>query len=177
MSLISSGPPIKRLVLALLILSSSSIGTLVRGQQIAVKLIDGRNGHPIANTCLNVWVGHQQKDALAIPTDKNGVAILRLTNNGAEVNTQDRWKDCGEFGVINPVVKFESTVRINVGYVLCQLPLSDYSWLKVKDISTEQLLRRGFVTSNTCGKTTVSPAPGEVAIFVRPLNFWEKLKR
>jgi hypothetical protein len=144
---------------------------------IDVKLIDGRSGHPIANSCVNVWVGDQQRDALAIPTDKNGVAHLRLTDNNSEVNTQSRWKQCGEFGVINPVVMFEDAITINAGYVLCQPRGTDYSWLALKNFPTKQILTEGVVTPNACGKHTASPGPGQVIVFVRPLNFWEKLRQ
>lgn len=177
MSLIARSQSLPRLVHLFLSLTFSSFGTLLCAQTIEVKLIDGRNGHPIENTCVNVWVGNEQKDALAIPTDKNGIARLRLTDNDAEVNTQDRWKGCGEFGVINPVVKYEGSVSVNAGYVLCQPQATDYSWLAVKDIPTKQLVRKGVVTANTCGKPIASPRPGELVIFVRPLSFWEKLKQ
>lgn len=160
-----------------LLLNLSSIWPFLSAQTIEFKLIDGRNGHPIVNTCVNVWVGGAQKDALAIPTDKNGVARLRLTDVDAEVNTHDRWKDCGEFGVINPVVKYEDSVSVNAGYVLCQQRPADYSWLAVKNIQTKQLLGQGIVTANTCGKLTASPTPREMIIYVRPLSFWEKLKQ
>lgn len=166
-----------RLVPLVLLLTLHSFGTFLRAQTIEVKLIDGRNGHPILNTCVNVWVGSRQKDALAIPTDKNGFARLRLTDNDAEVNIQDRWKGCGEFGIINPVVKYGSSVSVNAGYVLCQRQATDYSWLAVKDYPTNELVRQGVVTDNTCGKATASPRPGELIIFVRPLSFWEKFKQ
>jgi len=161
----------------LLLLTFSSVFTLLSAQTIEVRLIDGRNGHPIANSCVNVWVGDQQKDALAIPTDKNGVARLRLTEIDAEINTQNRWKQCGEFGVINPVVRFENSVRINAGYVLCQPQGTDYSWLALKNFPTKQILAEGVVTPNACGKHTGPRGPRQVIVFVRPLSFWEKLKQ
>ena len=154
-----------------------SYATVLSAQTLAIKMMDGRNGHPVANTYVNVWVGDGRKDALAIPTDKNGIARLRLTENDAEVNTDDRWKGRGESGVINPVVKYEDFVKVNVGYVVCEPHGTDFSWLEVKHFSTQQLLRQGVVTTNTCGKATASQKPGELIIFVRPLNFWEQLKQ
>ena len=65
--------PIPIMLRLLLLLTFGSAFTL-SAQTIEVKLIDGRNGHPIANSCVNVWVGNEQKDALAIPTDNDGVA-------------------------------------------------------------------------------------------------------
>ncbi len=176
MPLIAYGRSFPRPMCVFLLLMASSIDSVVCGQTIKARLIDGRNGRPVANTCVNVWVGHQRKDALSIPTNKEGVAGFRLTDNSSEVSTGDRWKDCGEFGAINPVFKFEDSVSINAGYVLCQTERAGYSWLKVEEFSTKQLLQQGLVTANTCGTASASWTPGEVVIFVRPLNFWEKLK-
>lgn len=176
MSLRAQASPVPIMLRLLLLFTFSSAFTL-SAQTIEVKLIDGRNGHPIANSCVNVWVGNEQKDALAIPTDKDGVARLRLTDSDAEINTQNRWKQCGAFGAINPVVRFESSVTINAGYVLCQPQGTDYSWLALKNFPTKKILTEGVVTQNACGKHSASPVPGQVIIFVRPLSFWEKLKQ
>ena len=176
MSLRAHAWPVPIMVRVLLLLTFSSAFTL-SAQTIEVKLIDGRNGHAIANTCVNVWVGEHQKDALAIPTDKDGVASLRLTDIDTEISTQNRWKQCGEFGVTNPVVRFGDSITINAGYVLCQPQGTDYSWLALKKFPTKQILAEGVVTPNTCGKHTASPVPGQVFVFVRPLSFWEKLKQ
>ncbi len=124
-----------------------------------------------------MWVGNEHKDAMAIPTDKNGVARLRLTDNDAEVTTAAGWEGCGGFGVINPIVKYKPFIEVNVAYVVCEPRGTDFSWLKLKHFSTERLVREGFVTANTCGKLTASARPGALIIFVRPLNFWEKLKQ
>ncbi|HEY1528927.1 MAG TPA: hypothetical protein VGH51_22110 [Candidatus Angelobacter sp.] len=177
MSMMALPQALPRMVRLALLLTFSSAFALVSAQTIEVKLIDGRNGHPIANTCVNVWVGRQQKDALAIPTDKDGVARLQLTDVDADINTQNRWKQCGEFGVINPVVRFENSVTINAGYVLCQPQGTDYSWLALKNFPTKEILAEGVVSPNACGKHTASPVPGQVIVFVRPLSFWEKLKQ
>ncbi len=152
-------------------------GIPLSAQTLEIKLINGRDGNPIAKTCVNVWVGNERKDPLAIPTDKNGIARLRLTKNDAEVNTDHRWKDCGNFGVVSPVVKYMDFVSVNVGYVLCASHGTNFSWLEVKRFPTEQFLREGIVTQNTCGKPTASATPGELVIFVRPLSWWEKLKQ
>jgi len=56
-------------------------------QEIKIKFVDGRNGKPLGNTCVNVWVGHDRKEATAIPIDSNGIATLRLTAKDSEVDT------------------------------------------------------------------------------------------
>jgi hypothetical protein len=160
--------------LVFLVLSSS--GTLLYAQTIEIKLVNGRNGSPLPRTCVNVWVGSERKQAMAIPTDENGVAKLRLTDKDSEVDVRRDWKVCGDFGVIDPVVKYNDSIRINVSYVLCQPHTPDYSWLSLTTFSMERLIQRGIVTPNSCGKATASPKSGEVVIFARPLSFWEKLK-
>lgn len=163
------------LFLVLCVIGSS--GALLYAQTIKIKLVNGRNGNPLARTCVNIWVGNEQKKAMAIPTDENGVARVRLTDKDSEVDAGRRWRECGDFGVIDPVVKYSSSVRANAGYVLCQPHAPDYSWLALTTFSTEQLIQYGIVTPNSCGKATASLKPGEAIIFVRPLNWWEKLKQ
>ena len=160
--------------LALLVLASS--GTVLHAQTIKIKLVNGKNGRPIPNTCVNTWVGTERKDAMAIPTDKDGIAWLNLTDKDAEMNTQSQPNSCGHFGVVHPVVKYADTIRIVAGYAVCQRHAPDYSWLATMEFSTKQIVQQGIATANICGKFTASPNPGEVVIFVRPLTWWEKLK-
>ena len=79
--------------------------------------------------------------------------------------------------MINPVVKYEDFVSVNVSYVVCEPHGTDFSWLEVKKLPTREVMRRGVVTANTCGKPTATPIPGQITIFVRPLNFWERLNQ
>jgi hypothetical protein len=152
-------------------------GPSLFAQTIEIKLVNGKTGRPLANTCVNVWIGHERKDALAIPTNDQGVATVWLTMDEIALNGRDRWKDCGDFGVINPVVRYEDSIRVNASYVLCQPRRPDYSWLALSSFSTEEVLQHGIVTLNSCGKSTASPKPGEIVLYVRPLNWWERLKQ
>jgi len=72
------------LVTALLVLPAMSLSA----QTIEIKLVDGRNGHPMvgASSYVNVWVGGERKEAIAIPTNEKGAARLQLTLNPSEVN-------------------------------------------------------------------------------------------
>jgi hypothetical protein len=140
---------------AFLLLGAS--GTALHAQTIRIKLVNGRNGRAMAGTCVNVWVGNEGKSAVAIPTDNDRVASLRLTDKDAEINTQNQWKGCGDFGVVNPVVKYDRSVRTNAGYVLCQVRQPDHPWLAIQSFSIEQVLQFAVVTANVCGKATTSP--------------------
>jgi hypothetical protein len=165
-----------RIVLFLFLVLGAS-GKTLSSQTIKIKLVDGRSGRPLANTCVNAGVGTEGKEAMAIPTDEQGVARLYLTDKDAEVNTQSRTKSCGDFGVVHPVVKYADAIRIVTGYVVCQPHAPDYSWLATMEFSTKQIVQQGVVTANACGKATASPELGQLTIFVRPLSWWEKLKQ
>ena len=164
------------LLSSFMVLIANSLGTTLRAQDIRIKIVNGRNGRSIADTCLNIWVGTERVDALSIPTDKDGVAVLHLSDSDAKINTGNRWARCGAEGVINPVLKYADSIKVNAGYASCQPRTADYSWLAVRVFSTKDVLQSGVVTPNVCGKVTASPKPVEVILFVRPLSWWEKLK-
>jgi hypothetical protein len=162
-------------ILLLLVLTAS--GTILCAQIVTIKLVNGRNGHPMWNSHVNVWVGTKRKEAMVILTDKDGIARLRLTDNDDEVALHMREKYSGDNVVIDPIVKYDEKFRVNVPFVICYPHVRDYSWLAITNISTKQLLEQGIVWPNTCGKPTASPKAGELIIFVRPLSWWEKLKQ
>jgi hypothetical protein len=161
----------------LMLLVFTSSGILVCAQTVTIKLVNGRNGHPMSNSHVNVWVGTKRKEAMVIPTDKDGIARLRLTDSDDEVDLHMREKCIGDNVVIDPIVKYDENFQVNVGFVICYPNVRDYSWLATTNISTKQLLQQGIVWPNTCGKAIASPKPGELVIFVRPLSWWEKLKQ
>jgi hypothetical protein len=88
-------PVVCRLLSALI---AASFGKGAQAQSIQIKLVNGRNGRPLAGTHVNVWVGKERKWAIVIPTDKDGVASLVLTDKEGEVNfhVSLRCDRCGE---------------------------------------------------------------------------------
>lgn len=173
---VSIRPTVKRTVRWFLVVLFVSSGATVCAQTVEIKIVDGRNGRPMAHRCVNVGVT-EVDHMLAIPTDKDGVARLRLTRNPAEVNTQKHWKACGDWGVVDPVVVYGDNVGVNAGYALCEPHTQDYSWLARRVFSTAKILDEGLVTTNACGKATVPPKAGQLVMFVRPLSLWQKLKQ
>lgn len=168
---------IKNIAQIFLFIVFTSTGTLLCAQTITIKLVNGRNGRPMSNSHVNVWVGTKRKEALVIPTNKDGIAQFRLTDNDAEIDLHNHGDYHNEDVVIDPVLKFDDNLQVNVGFVVCRPNASDYSWLSTANISTKDLLQQGIVWPNTCGKAAAIPVPGELIIFVRPLNFWETLKQ
>ncbi len=159
----------------------ASCGTVLRAQTIAIKVVNGHNGRPIADKCMYVWVGNRSdpgsKPLLETQTDANGVISLRLTHEDVTTNGGGQRLACGLTGLINPVAKLGDTISIHSGYALCQPGTRDYTWLARANFSTDEVLRHGFVSENTCGKASASPKPGEIVLFVRPLTWWERLKQ
>ncbi len=153
-------------IMLLLFLLIGPSWTTLGAQTIKVKLVNGKSGHPMGNTYVNVWVGSEWKSAIPISTDKEGIAQFDLNDKGFMLINKD-----------HPILKYADTIRIEAGYVLCQPHGSDYSWLAITKFPTKQVVEQGIVTENTCGKTTASPEPGDITIFVRPLSWWEKLRQ
>jgi hypothetical protein len=56
-------------------------GMSLSAQTLEITLVDGRNGRPMvgSSSYVNVWVGRERKEAIAILTDGKGVA--RFTAN------------------------------------------------------------------------------------------------
>jgi hypothetical protein len=150
----------------------------VAAQTVEIVLVNGRNGSPVVGTSshVNVWVGSERKEAIAIPTDDKGVARLGLTTDPGEVNIPGS-KNAEPIVVEHPIVKYDEPLRINVPYALCRSDGSNYSWLRQEELSTRTVLDHGYASPNTCGKAAVSPEPGQVILFVRPLTWWEKLRQ
>jgi hypothetical protein len=162
------------LVTVLLVVSAMSVAA----QTLEIKLVDGRNGRPMVGTSayVNVWVGRERKEAIAIPTDDHGVARLQLTLNPNEENIP---LSTGHGTIVekHPVVKYDESFRINVPYVLCGAGEGSHSPVDLRNFSTKEVLDHGYASGNTCGKVTATPQPGQVILFVRPLTFLEKMKQ
>jgi hypothetical protein len=162
------------LVTVLLVVSAMSVAA----QTLEIKLVDGRNGRPMVGTSayVNVWVGRERKEAIAIPTDDHGVARLQLTLNPNEENIP---LSTGHGTIVekHPVVKYDESFRINVPYVLCGAGEGSHSPVDLRNFSSKEVLDHGYTSGNTCGKVTATPQPGQVILFVRPLTFLEKMKQ
>lgn len=161
------------LATVLLVMSAMSLAA----QTLEIRLVDGRNGRPMVGTSayVNVWVGSGRKEAIAIPTDDNGIARIQFTLNPSEVNIPI---STGHGTIVerHPVVKYDESFRINAPYVLCGAK-GNRSWLDLKNFSTKEVFDHGYTSANTCGKVAASPQPGQVVLFVRPLTFMEKMKQ
>jgi len=131
----------------LALLFFASYATALHAQTIHIELVNGKTGRPITDrSLLNVWVGHENELTLEIPTDKHGVALLRLTHNDNEINVPDcrgmhadreklrinsnkkdekefnkKYKWCTGFEADNPIVRHADSISVRT------LP-GDISW-------------------------------------------------
>jgi|SRR6185312_2526600 len=119
-------------------------GASLLAQTLEIKLVDGRNARPIvgASSYVNVWVGTERKEAIAIPADETGVARIQLTHNPGEVNIPNS-KNRGSIVVEHPVVMYADSLRINAPYALCASGGSNDSWLTSETFSTKEVLNHG----------------------------------
>ena len=154
-----------RFVLLALVATAGAIGN---AQTLRVRMLNGSSGKPIANSYVNVWVGDQRKQAVPVPIDGSGNAVLMLAGSTAGGGAQQESAHVATF-------PYAPEIKIQAGFVLCQDKQQKYSWLHITPYSTEEWIRTGIVTTNTCGKAVAKPEPGLLTIFVMPLNFWEKL--
>jgi hypothetical protein len=86
-------------------------GALLSAQMLEIRLVNGRNGRPMAGAAshVNVWVGTERKAAIVIPTDVNGVARLQLTLDFSKVNIPNPSNDSGDIVVDNPILLWSTT--------------------------------------------------------------------
>ena len=148
-------------------------GPPLRAQDIRIKVMDGRNGRIISDECVNVWVGEKTVEALLIPTNRDGIALLHLVGSDRDTNVQRSASACGGWGEVDPVVRYADIIGIATGnYVPCQAHPVDTPKLL---FSVQEVLRFGAATANACGKIEASPHPGELIFFVRPRHWWERV--
>lgn len=135
-------------------LSKAQTESVSKRVDIAVRVLDGRNGRPIPNQRVLVFVGASSEAAKShaehtdLTTDKDGVGTLTVYPN------QTQW------------------IQVWVdGRALCY-PDPNQSSFRV-----DTIMSTGIVTWNKCGGVLKEPVPGHLIIFARPAGFIEKMRR
>ena len=135
-------------------LSNAQTESVLARVNIAKQVLDGRNGKPIPNQRVLIFVGWSSEAAKShaehtdLTADKDGLGTLRVHQN--QTKWIQVWAD---------------------GRVLCY-PDPDQS-----SFSVDTIMSTGIVTPNSCSGVTKDPAPGHLIIFARPAGFMEKMKR
>jgi hypothetical protein len=161
------------------------LATLLHAQDIRIKVLNARNGKPITNECLNIWLGAIRGPSLLAPTDPNGVAVLHI-EAGKMTAVAAPQTGCDA----SPYSKFltigADTISIwGDAYIACQEygkivpgePASgDLSTKMTPSYSIKKILDAGVSAANTCGKFRAEAEPGELVFFERPRTWLEKWK-
>lgn len=151
---------------------------MLRAQDIRIRVLDGRNGHPLRD-CVSIQTSPQQRaPLLVLRTSKEGVALLRV---GDELAGTAEGRDSLACKGVPTLGKVGSVDKIGIWPdwdVDCR-PLAEGSRLppRVQFYRVDEILKFGVVSGNTCGGFEVSRKPGELVLFVRPPHWWEAIKR
>jgi len=149
-------------------------------EEIHIRTLNANNGRPISNECLNVWSGTARGAHLVAQTDKQGTAVLEVTKD--EISTKN-----GCPGWPTQASRPSGTGGLTLSgdhYLACQeygkitrgeAPVNSLTTMPAYPIA--KILESGISAGNTCGKFRAEAKPGELILFMRPLHWWERMKR
>ena len=133
-----------------------------RTKTITVKVYDGKNGHPLVPTGFQVYVDHQSTmHGDWVKQNDDGTADLTVPTETSAVALH---------------LAYDNSMEL---YVNCDADRNEFGdvWYSVPQIMT-----KGFVSANSCGKAKANEkykttaAPGELILFVRERNWKERAK-
>lgn len=161
-----------------LLLAVLGVGVTLHAQEVRfkIKVLNGRNGHPVAKSCVIVQVWRTKANEFSageVATDDKGEVWIRLSN-GTSVSPGRKTSACFGGATVDTVLEYGNSVDIIPNRdkaVDCRPPTNKWS---TRDYlyPVKLIGRRGFVGANTCGKAAATPTPGEVILFVRPVHWW-----
>jgi hypothetical protein len=116
---------------------------------LKVRLLNGKNGKPIKDYNPTIWIG-DITDRIERYTDSHGEIVFTVTDMSSQQLrvAPDWYADCR--------FKGDSDAGMQVKY------------------SLEEIVNKGVVSENLCGKRRIDPVPGVLVLYVRPRTFTEK---
>jgi hypothetical protein len=140
----------RRLTYVLLLGTISSLFAGVsEAQDIRIRVVDGRSGKFISNEVVQVWIG-DERDAQQIPVGEQGSAMIRVKEKEATLRIEsNHYFDCRPFRGNAPRPRYK----------------------------VSEVVHSGIATENSCAGIHLEPKPGELVFLVRPLRWWERLRR
>jgi hypothetical protein len=125
--------------------------TTVEGttQTIKVRLVNGKTGNPIKNDTPNIWFG-DATHPINPATNSDGEAVVNVN-----------------------VAQFQELRIMPNLYADCRVKEDRNTGMRVK-YSLEEIITRGVVSENLCGKPRTAPIPKVLVLYVRPRTFMEK---
>lgn len=164
----------------------SMFGGLLHAQDLRVKIVNGRNGKPVTNECINVWVGPVHGASLLAPTNEQGIAVLHLSDKQVTANAVPH-PACARLLAVTPkALAYDADTIVVAGdfYVNCEeyakiapgeRVTPDLYRKMIPSYSIKKILESGVTAPNTCGKFRAEAKPGELIFFVRPRTFLERM--
>ncbi|AFL88354.1 hypothetical protein Terro_2445 [Terriglobus roseus DSM 18391] len=116
-----------------------------------VRLIDGRNGQPIANGHVKLWYDEPSGPGYEFATGAQGIGLMPAP-------------------VGDPLRVLVSSVDYND----CRRPAR---YAPPRGYNMTEVAKSGVAAENTCGNVAVHTQPGELVFFVRPTRWYENLNR
>lgn len=154
---------------------AGSFGSVLRAQNIYVRVLDGRSGHPLTNMCLNVSIGTWHGADLLAPTDKDGLIVLHVGGSAVSAEVPSATRCVGGFPTTATLPLGEDRITPASGGNDCH-PFHKHEVNTPPSYSIQEILQHGVVAENTCGKVKAQAKPGELIVFARPRSFLERLR-
>ena len=130
---------------------------------ITIRFLDGRNGKPITDKNINVWLH-----------DNDHIADTWPNNAGGSHPTPN---SKGELLLDLPDNLGYTMVRVSPDYrVDCRYRKDSAFGSWGPPYPLDDIVSNGLISQNMCGKIKVAPTPGVLVIFVRPRTFLELWK-
>jgi hypothetical protein len=151
------------------------LGIPARAQEIRIRVLNGRNGKPITQECLNVSLGPWHGADLLAPTNKDGLIVLHVGGGTVSAEVPPGAQCVGGFPTRATLPQGEDRITPASGGNDCH-PFHKNQVNTPPSYSIQEILQHGVVAENTCGKVRTETKPGELIFFLRPPTWLEKLK-
>jgi hypothetical protein len=136
----------------LLLFALVSVAAHAQTTTIRVLVLNGHTGKPISNT---------------------GVSVFRDPRIGNGIQNQPS-TDAGGVMTITAPIDGQVSATVNQYPTCAHVSKADRGKGRIT-FSVAEIISTGVVRRNDCSKRTAPPHPGELTLFVRPLNLWERL--
>lgn len=161
---------------------------LLCAQQINIRVLNGHNGKPVTNECLNISLGVWNGGDLVAPTNSAGVISLIFRDGQASVERASSHA-CNGTAVLGPKIIPNGMEEITLStdyYIACQehgkvIPGEPAKPNLIKELmpsySIKKILDSGLSAGNTCGRVKAEPRPGELIFYVKPRGFLGRMRQ
>jgi hypothetical protein len=119
-------------------------------RQIKIKVVNGRNGEPVKEAIVDVTFGGR---VVPPPTQ-----LVTTSDGSADLKVPDS----------------AETIVISGQLIVDCRPDNHKNYTEDKAYRIQEILTKGVVAENTCGKAKNQQTPGVLIFYVRPPHWWDK---